>query len=261
MLRSMVAPPIDPRHPADHPGPNRTDVAELTLIVPLKAGGAERLRAKLKDLGRRIASSPRSFGAIRDWRFVIFDNDTRVLLATTYDGEWDRLIDDVATSMWPVVDLLFAELEGYPGLNAPEFRAWIVEHQVNADAWYYRPPEVAGPGAVTEQRTRRSAENAPDDAPARSGRHLAIDRGRDARAHLVRREEAMVSTCRMQQISGSSPESWELAVQNALARVEGQFRNHWMAEILGLDVTIVNGKVAAYLARLNVCSWDEAGDE
>jgi hypothetical protein len=34
-----------------------------------------------------------------------------------------------------------------------------------------------------------------------------------------------------------------------------------MAEILGLDVTIVDGKVAAYRARLNVCSWDEGDPE
>ena len=30
-------------------------------------------------------------------RFVIFDNDTKLLFATAYDGDWDAYINDFAT--------------------------------------------------------------------------------------------------------------------------------------------------------------------
>jgi hypothetical protein len=35
-------------------------------------------------------------GTVHDMRFVLMDNDTKMLFATAYDGDWDPYIDDFA---------------------------------------------------------------------------------------------------------------------------------------------------------------------
>lgn len=34
---------------------------------------------------------------LHDMRFVMFDNDAKILFATAYDGDWDAYINDFAT--------------------------------------------------------------------------------------------------------------------------------------------------------------------
>ena len=84
------------------PGRRSGQVAELTVIAPLKPGGAARLRASLNDdeeshLRRGVAK----VGTVHDMRWLIFDDDTRVLFATAYDGDWDAYIDDLARPRSP----------------------------------------------------------------------------------------------------------------------------------------------------------------
>jgi hypothetical protein len=62
-------------------GKRQGRVSELTVIVPLKPGGADRLRAKLAAAPEaRIEASDR-IGTVHDMRCVIIDNDTRLLFA------------------------------------------------------------------------------------------------------------------------------------------------------------------------------------
>jgi hypothetical protein len=35
-------------------------------------------------------------GTVHDLRFIIFDNYTRLLFASTFDGDWDAYINDLA---------------------------------------------------------------------------------------------------------------------------------------------------------------------
>ena len=68
-------------------------VSELTIIVPLAPGGAKRLRAFLRLLGGNLNKGDK-VGTLHDMRFVFFDNDTRMIFATSFDGDWDAYIDD-----------------------------------------------------------------------------------------------------------------------------------------------------------------------
>src|SRR5262245_64864017 len=69
-------------------------VSELTAIVKLTPGGATRLRALLDVLGNNFQGAD-IVGTLHDMRFVFLDNDTRLLFATAYDGDWDPSIDDL----------------------------------------------------------------------------------------------------------------------------------------------------------------------
>jgi hypothetical protein len=75
-------------------------------------------------------------------RFVFFDNDTRILFATTYDGDWDTYINDFATKIPELMDLLFANVEGWPGIASPDVKDFIARHQVDAAGWFVANPQV-----------------------------------------------------------------------------------------------------------------------
>ena len=60
------------------------------------------------------------------------------------------------------------------------------------------------------------------------------------------------STYKIIEIIGTSDSSWEDAVRNAIEKVDETIRDLRIAEVTKLDVTIEDGKVKSYRARLNV---------
>ena len=116
-------------------------VSEFTLIFKLKPGGANRLRTLLGVLGGNFQRAD-DVGSVHDMRFVIFDNDTRLLFATAYDGEWDPYIVDFSTKIPDPLDALFCDCEGYPGMHSPKVAEYLLNHQVQADGWYVSSPNL-----------------------------------------------------------------------------------------------------------------------
>src|SRR4029079_456077 len=96
-------------------------VSELTMVVPLAPGGAERLRAFLKLLGGNLAGADK-VGSVHDMRFVFIDNDTRMIFATTFDGDWDAYIDDFVTNIPDYLDIIDSAWEGWAGTRRPAAR-------------------------------------------------------------------------------------------------------------------------------------------
>jgi flavin-binding protein dodecin len=60
------------------------------------------------------------------------------------------------------------------------------------------------------------------------------------------------SVYRVTDLVGVSAKSWEDAAANAIATAGKTLRDLRVAEVVKLDVTIENGKVARYRTRLNV---------
>jgi hypothetical protein len=129
-------------------GARQGKVSELTGIIPFAKGGAKRLRGLLQLLEGNFKGGD-AVGTLHDMRFVFLDNDTKLLFATAYDGEWDAYIDDFVTKIPNSMDLIFCNLEGWPGIHDPSIKDWLVKHQVSAEAWY-----VANPN-LTVAETRR----------------------------------------------------------------------------------------------------------
>ena len=126
------------------PGTKAGQSNEFTIICKLKPGGAERMR-KLLDggfTGERQKNTDR-IATVHDLRFVIFDNDTRVIFASTFDGTWESYIDDFGTIIPDEIDLLFHECAGYPGIHSPNIKDWIVSQQVSAIAFYSAYPDAS----------------------------------------------------------------------------------------------------------------------
>jgi hypothetical protein len=129
-------------------GARQGKVSELTGIIPLAKGGAQRLRGLLQALEGNFRGGD-AVGTLHDMRFVFLDNDTKLLFATAYDGDWDAYIDDFVTKIPNAMDLLFCNIEGWPGIHDPSVKDFIAGHQIAAEAWY-----VANPN-LTVAETRR----------------------------------------------------------------------------------------------------------
>jgi hypothetical protein len=125
------------------PGLKAGQSNEFTLIMNLKPGGAERLR-------KLLASEPKftsqnqplidRMGTVHDMRFVIFDNDTRLLFASTFDGDWDQYLNDFGAYIPNEIDMIFGEAEGWPGIRSPAAKDWTAKHQVSSTFFYSAYP-------------------------------------------------------------------------------------------------------------------------
>ena len=138
-------------------------VSELTVIAPLKEGGAERLKEILKIAGGNLKGATR-VGTLHDLRFVFLDDDTRVLFCTAYDGDWDPYIDDFATKIPELMDILFGSVEGWPGIKDPSVKQFIIDHQITAAGWYVGIPHLTIQDIRRQDRIVKGINKALDEA-------------------------------------------------------------------------------------------------
>jgi dodecin len=69
----------------------------------------------------------------------------------------------------------------------------------------------------------------------------------------TRGEKAMAdSVYRVTEVIGTSSASWEEAARHAVETASGTVRDLRVAEVVKLDMTIADGKVANYRVRLNI---------
>ena len=149
--------PPPPVESAGRVGSRLGKVSELTIIVPFAPGGADRLRAFLRLFGGNLAGAD-DVGTVHDMRFVFLDDDTRMLFATAYDGDWDAYIDDFATKIPDFLEIIDSAWEGWPGICSPEAKDYLAKYQVTAEGWY-----VANDLTVAETRRLRRLGEAVDE--------------------------------------------------------------------------------------------------
>src|SRR5262249_13978772 len=107
---SELPPPVES---AGRIGSRLGKVSELTILVPFAPGGAKRLRAFLKLLNGNLTPGAQLVGTLHNMRFVFLENDTKLLFATTFDGDWDTYIDDFVTTIPDYLDIIDSSWEGW----------------------------------------------------------------------------------------------------------------------------------------------------
>ena len=137
---------------------------EFTVIGTVKPGHEQALRETIKRRGadpRRIEDA-KKFGTIHEARVVLIDNDTRLLIATSFDGDWDVYIDDFArTRVLQDWAEFLVHCQGYPDaagvaslsldqqkefLTASQVTAALFEITCEPSAWEYIAKTVSVPG-------------------------------------------------------------------------------------------------------------------
>jgi hypothetical protein len=139
-------------------GARQGKVSELTVFLPFVKGGAKRLRGLLQLLEGNFKAAD-AVGTVHDMRFVFVDNDTKLLFATAYDGDFDPYIEDFASKIPNAMDLWLSNFEGYPGMHNPRAAAdWIAKHQIAAEAWYVNSPNLTGAETRKLERVGKAVE-------------------------------------------------------------------------------------------------------
>ena len=140
LTEALAAPPR--AQTAGRIGLRQGKVSELCVFLPFVKGGAKRLRGFLQLLEGNFRAAD-AVGTVHDMRFVFVDNDTKLLFATAYDGDFDPYIEDFASKIPNAMDLWLCNCEGYPGMRNPKAAAdWIAGHQIAAEAWYVNSPNL-----------------------------------------------------------------------------------------------------------------------
>jgi hypothetical protein len=157
-LTSQVSEPPPPIESAGRVGARLGKRSELTIIVPLVPGGAKRLRTFLQLLGGNLSPGATKVGTLHDMRFVFFDNDTRMLFATSFDGDWDTYIDDFVTLIPDYLDIIDSAWEGWPGIRSPGAKDYLVKHQITAEGWFVANPELSLAEIQRQERISKAVD-------------------------------------------------------------------------------------------------------
>jgi hypothetical protein len=94
--------------------------SEFSLFFRVRPGEERAIREAITELqhspGYRPGDHELPIAVIHEARFVLFDDDTRLLFATSFDGTWDAYMEDFASKPLKLFDSIFRHVEGYGGL-------------------------------------------------------------------------------------------------------------------------------------------------
>ena len=156
--------------------PGRSDGVcnEFTVFTKIKPGHADALREDLAAMAdaaadENVHAALRQIGTLHDARHVIFDNDTRFMFASVFDGSWDTYIDDFAkTVVGARFDKVFSHSEGFPGVKDPGAKDWFVAHQEPAGVFVSAYPDLTVQQIYKDHRVDEAFEAVLDTAEFRA---------------------------------------------------------------------------------------------
>jgi hypothetical protein len=124
------------------PGIGVGPTSEFSLFFHIRPGHGGALREALRTLqdqpGYRPGDYNMAVATIHEARFVLFDDDTRLLFATSFDGPWDAYMEDFFTSgpTLELFDAVFQHVDGYEGLpDVAAVKAFVLSAQATAAAY------------------------------------------------------------------------------------------------------------------------------
>jgi hypothetical protein len=118
----------------------------FTLSFPLKSPAAAKLLAEqLPSMMPALFRANDAIGTVHYSRFTVLSERTLLFLGD-FDGEFDRLMADLATQAGPVFDAIFQHVDDPPpnpvAANADAFVKWTKAHLVAAVNLYTAYPSV-----------------------------------------------------------------------------------------------------------------------
>jgi hypothetical protein len=156
--------------------PGRKDgvASEFTVFARIKPGHADALRQELARIrgagqGEGNRAALRQIGTLHDARHVIFDDDTRFLFASVFDGSWDTYIDDFGkTEVGTNFERVFSHTEGFPGIADPHVKEWFVAGQAAAEVFVTSYPDLTVQQIWKDQRVNEAFQDVLDSAEFRA---------------------------------------------------------------------------------------------
>ncbi|MEU4701540.1 hypothetical protein [Nonomuraea dietziae] len=148
------------------PGLKSGRTSEFTLFFNVTPGHGQQIREifqqpGLAEMRKEMISR---IGTLHDARWVLFDDDTRLLFATNFDGDWDAYIDDFAAQIPDLFDAVLQHTEGYPGIHDPNIKDFVLAHQATAASYFRAIPDATLKDLQKGQRVQEAFQRLLDEA-------------------------------------------------------------------------------------------------
>jgi len=149
-------------------------VSELAAFFDVVPGHEEALREACQRFAVTVKNTdPEKFqkAGMRDVRFVMFDNDRRLILLTTFETDWEPYVDDAIIVIgpehwrdWQQHCLGFDQYTSQPGLDV--LRASLQAAQTPATAYYNVLGDYTIPQIKKALRLEQAFQQTLDDSAA-----------------------------------------------------------------------------------------------
>jgi hypothetical protein len=160
-------------------------VGEFAAFFHVKPGQADNLRKAALEYAnspaRNTAGDPKRgeqiaiVTGIHDIRVTLFDNDTRLLFATSFDTAWDPYVDDsiaIMTGVWPWGHFLKYTVEAPDGIeikgkiSQAAAKDFLNKHRVNAAAFMPTFPALSNTEIIRALKVLKAFEEVLDNPAA-----------------------------------------------------------------------------------------------
>ena len=118
----------------------------VTVVEPRVRGRVGAVLAGIDAYAKRL-SPPGSLAGISTIHFVrwlLVDDDRRLMMLSDYDGSWEAYIDEFAEMILSGLDAIWSTSLGFPPDGArdlPAFKRFLRSHQVPSEVFYSAYPE------------------------------------------------------------------------------------------------------------------------
>lgn len=127
----------------DGPGKRIGKRGEIHVIGRVAPGGAAIFRERIARFQAEAGYWESRIGTVHDFRILLFDDDTRILVSAVYDGDFVVYLEDVIQQAGEWFDLLMPDVwEGYMRATDPATRELIEQQAHTADAFYAANPDL-----------------------------------------------------------------------------------------------------------------------
>ena len=149
----------------DGPGQRIGKRSVISGILPLVPGGGPMLRKRLPQFQAEAAYWEERIGTVHEFHMFLLDNDTRLCFSVVYDGDFMPYADDFMNKGGPWFDSLFlGVVDGYKGMNDPEFLKWFGQFLLSAEFFFASYPEATCRDVKKALRVLNAFEHLLDEA-------------------------------------------------------------------------------------------------
>jgi hypothetical protein len=125
------------------------NITELTLITDIIHGRAQALKDFLNVIIKNPGTTIGRINTIHYARWVLIDNDTRLLFCSNFDGTLMDYLKDFALQIPQGLDGIWGNCVGYvSSTNFPGFVKWVQQYQVPVACYYAAYPAATVPEVV-----------------------------------------------------------------------------------------------------------------
>ena len=168
-----------PKTPSDsRAGPKVGSRTAFTFFVNVLPGHEQTLRELIaSNQGNPEGDEAiKEIGTLHEFRWVLFDDDKRVMFCSSFDGSWDKYIQDFASSaIGDMIDTNLQHVEGWIGIKDPRASEWLLEHAVPAVYYNCAYPQPSVKQLWQMQALQRAFQQALDNPGAAEAlQHLAL---------------------------------------------------------------------------------------